>query len=1023
MKQPPFLSRISLGQPNYFIIAMVAAFLVALIPTGVHRALRGMDSRAEPWAGPGSSESSDLQWCNQKFGDQQTVIVSWDGCTLANTEKLTLLAKKLAAIGTAAGEANGTGPRLVDSAISGPDAIALLTRPPLGLTFEEAAARLEGTLVGPRSRNAPTGVAGDRTRATCLAAQLTNAAVQDESHGRDAIAQIAKVAESECGISPWNLHFGGPIVEQMAIAQTAVRGTLWWGLAGCLAAIAAGWLVLRSWRLSMMCVGCAALAGATSLALVYYGGAFEVLALDRPGAKLGVLDGLSATLPTASFVLALAYGLRLVHAYRAARELGRPGAVELAVRQTFPTTLVGALVFSAIAASWALGQTEPTMRFGLFAALSAAGSLAISMIILPVLLHRFPDPGLGYTPGSQMHGGRLGDAFRRVVDGVVIHPMPALAISIAALVLAAFGIWQTPFTASRLRIMDDSGRVARDRQWIAANIGGPTQFDVVVAIGKERRRSSDDSAESDGQQYRMTLNERIELVAQVGRRLASLSQISGVLSPAIVASPRSMTEQGEDDAAIAALAKSQQHALKKLQLLLVEAEGARNADDRELWRIEARIAQSGKRQSKADYEDLVRAIRGAVDPPLLAAQQRDSIVRALHERGQQLAGSRVCILFRGTPGAETPPSDSQEAALANLLLASGVASKGVSYYNLAVYEQPQRKTAAEDQEYRKNSINALAKQDGVILCSAASDPAASALFAAGAPVIDVTEAPSVEVSTIDQVADDGSPRPVRAVLASLDSVEQRAESNVLARLPWILGAAIAIAFGSMVILARDFIAGGIATAAITLPIAALAGISGWFGATATFGAFTLAMMSVGLGLDATAHLLAAYRRLRKELPTRLAALQTAASEANLPALRTAAICGLAGGLLGFAGYTPLEQIGLWTMASLGLMVAGTTVVLPAAMASPAWPWFEPAMADESQTPAGAPTKAAANEPTQVLPAEHHATRTDAPSTLAPHSIRPAAANLSAADRENGASGPHAALHSKLQHLRHASGRE
>ena len=88
MKQPSFLARKTLGQPNYFLLAMLAAFLLALMPRGARKAIESNTNKAEDWLPPGYAESVDLRWFRDHFMGEQFALVSWDGCTLGDTEKL-----------------------------------------------------------------------------------------------------------------------------------------------------------------------------------------------------------------------------------------------------------------------------------------------------------------------------------------------------------------------------------------------------------------------------------------------------------------------------------------------------------------------------------------------------------------------------------------------------------------------------------------------------------------------------------------------------------------------------------------------------------------------------------------------------------------------------------------------------------------------------------------------------------------------------------------------------------------------
>ena len=116
------------------------------------RALQSNTNRAEDWLPQTYTESSDLRWFRQHFISEGFVLVTWDGCTLGNAEKLNLLQEKLST------RLRDVEPETVEALkakklhtgkwfrkiISGPSMLKELTEPPLSLSYAEAVKRLEG---------------------------------------------------------------------------------------------------------------------------------------------------------------------------------------------------------------------------------------------------------------------------------------------------------------------------------------------------------------------------------------------------------------------------------------------------------------------------------------------------------------------------------------------------------------------------------------------------------------------------------------------------------------------------------------------------------------------------------------------------------------------------------------------------------------------------------------------------------------------------------------------------------------
>jgi hypothetical protein len=172
MSQPSFLDRTTFGLPNYFLIALGMAVVVALVPRAVLQSLRSNTNKAEDWLPSTYTESVDLRWFREHFISEGFVLVTWDGCTLGNLEQLNLLHQKLSqrlAEVEPHSQAVQRGPiehrtgKWFRKIISGPSMIEELTSPPLSLSYAEAVRRLGR----PSSTPTETRSAMKRARPAC----------------------------------------------------------------------------------------------------------------------------------------------------------------------------------------------------------------------------------------------------------------------------------------------------------------------------------------------------------------------------------------------------------------------------------------------------------------------------------------------------------------------------------------------------------------------------------------------------------------------------------------------------------------------------------------------------------------------------------------------------------------------------------------------------------------------------------------------------------------------------------------
>src|SRR5688572_16974279 len=148
--QESFLARRTLGQPNYLLVAVIAAFLIALTPIGAYRALRSNSNNLDAELPATHAEIVDLEWFREQFDGDQFVLVSWDGCTLSEAGRLQRVARTLASEANAAAPENrGVAEPLYTRVVTGPQVLEQLMGPPYSLPYEVAVGRLEGAIIGP----------------------------------------------------------------------------------------------------------------------------------------------------------------------------------------------------------------------------------------------------------------------------------------------------------------------------------------------------------------------------------------------------------------------------------------------------------------------------------------------------------------------------------------------------------------------------------------------------------------------------------------------------------------------------------------------------------------------------------------------------------------------------------------------------------------------------------------------------------------------------------------------------------
>ncbi len=1034
MKQPSFLARKTLGQPNYFLIAMAAAFVVALMPRGARLAIESNTNKAEDWLPPNYSESIDLQWFRDHFIGEQFALVSWDGCTLGNTEKLNQLARRLVPSREALAGASEDSPlrlraRWYKHVMTGPEVLDQLVSPPLSLDYGDAVKRIEGALVGPVQKDDEGKSLGNESRVTCLIVYLSQEATKDNKTMRAAVENIATIAAEECAVAPETIHMGGPPVDNITIDKegeaTLIRLASLSGLVG----FSLCYWCFRSFSLTAIVFAVGVLSAGMSLAIVFYFGILEVALLGLNAPRLGTVDAILMSMPPVVYVLGLSGAIHIVNYYRdARRESGLEGAAERAIGMGWAPCTLAAFTTAVGLGSLFTSDILPIKKFGMFTAIGVMATVVILFTILPVYLHRFPTREDKFQRQSgRRDEGHLPEWAKRLFGVVLRRYAWVCFFWFVVMGVLAVGFTKIGTTVQLLKLLDPNTDLIHDYAWLEGHLGNLVPMEVVLTVPPERIRTADEHAEEDGTQYRLTMLERLTLMREIQTRIEALPEISRVLSVATF-TPESTNsgivgaDRSADYAKNKSLEEHRQMLLDGDYLRMEHSETrAKQETGRELWRISARVAALSvdeEDQEGVDYGRFVEQLKRAVDPVLVAYEQRDQIVAKLHEVGKRLDGAQLCILYR-TPGDEPAPGPgTQESVLANLLQRSGIQPKtlpdgkvvkALSSYNLALLD------AQEDNaQYLDAAITALSEQDALILVSAGSDPTAKQLAEGGLTVIDVSNVPIVEESAAIVRPEHESPRAIRAVYTGMVPLVYKTQRQLLISLQQsILWATILIA-GVMMILLKSPIAGVLSMIPNVFPIVIIFGALGWLDIKVDIGIMMSASVALGVAVDDTIHYLTWFRRGLKMGLDRKGSALLAYDRCATAMMQTTLIGGLGLAVFATSTFTPTQQFGYLMISMLGAALVGDLLLLPALLVSPLGRFFGSPELVVKPAPAEIPEhRPPILEP--VLLADHQ----PALQTYEKELVGAAAGSsgISEQEQEELRSGSHAALHAKLRSLR------
>ncbi len=582
-----FYQRHSIG------IMAVLVFLMPLVVVGAIKAKSNNRNDVKGWLPADYPETQTYRFFRKNFQGEEFILISWDGCTMADP-RLELLARKLIPLPSEAFRIER--PLYFKTAQTGPRAVERMCSEPLNLDREEAVARLTGALIGPPAEGVEAGSAADDVgqRNTCLVLTLADVA-RANLHG--AIDEIKKVAFEECGIPAAAIHMGGPPVDNVSIdkaGQTSV--TILFGLSLVVGFIVSWWS-LKSKALVAMVIASGVYSMFASLALVWYSG-YPV-------------DAILLTMPSLVYVATTSGAIHLANYYRdQLAETGvQEGAAGRAVHHALlPLSLATGTTAIGLA-TLAVSELVPIRMFGIFSAAGVLVSFVILVTFMPAALELFP-PKLRIGKvgdDEQIAGWKPIESSRWWAVGQWITQHHALATVACLLVMAGVGYGMTRVESSvqLMRLFSRKAQIRTDYAWLESHLGPLVPMELLVRIDEN---------------CPLSFLERMELVDTIQREIGRLDEVGSSLSTVTFGRSLEMANGGEG--LRAKLARSTlnkalvRHRDEFLagdylrEATITTADGSRRTE--ELWRISARVSAI----KEVDYALFKADLQKKIDPVL-----------------------------------------------------------------------------------------------------------------------------------------------------------------------------------------------------------------------------------------------------------------------------------------------------------------------------------------------------------------------------------------------------------------------
>ncbi len=536
-----------------------------------------------PWVIPGSQavdcDTSGLtQWLpdrhpqrNQyesflrQFGVDDSVLVSWAGCTLDDPRLERLAVALTRDLGR---HARRDEDRLFEEVITGQRLMRRLTSKPLNLGRREALRRLTGFVIGPDQ-------------------QMTCAIVRLTQHGRGAQKQvihaIEQTAAQQCGLSSEELRMGGAAYDAYVMDIESERSVRGYTMQAAVITLVVAWFCLRSVRLIVVIGLAAGYCRLLTMAIIYYTGAH--------------LSAVLIVAPALVYVLTVSGSVHLANYYRdAGQEHGWQGAGWRAFRLGWQPCLLAAVSTSIGLASLGVSQIAPIREFGYYSAGCLMIALVVMLFFVPSALELWPRRNT--RRAKDVLGERLPGRARRwltqqLPDFVIRYYRSLILATIFIMLIVGYGLRHTQTTVKIEAMFRADTDLVRNYRWIEEHIGPLGTIEVIVSFDKD---------------CPLDILDRVSLVHRMDRLIRQIPEVASTVSAATF-----LPELPKQGGAGGVIRRTiYRNRLEKNRSVLTQERLVAQASGKELWRISTRVPTL----QTSNYAVLAEEVLNSIDKTL-----------------------------------------------------------------------------------------------------------------------------------------------------------------------------------------------------------------------------------------------------------------------------------------------------------------------------------------------------------------------------------------------------------------------
>lgn len=545
-------------------------FFLCLLPVLIYGATQLPVGEADvhEWLPSGLPEKVRYEKFQERFGNDQFLIVSWPGCQV-DDPRLDAFRQHLL-------PAESSSPRLIKSVQDTREVLDELTDPQVRLTEKGAKARLQGFLIGK-----------DGTAASIL--RFTQHGI---AHQRESMTFVFAAADAVPNLGRDQLRMAGTLYEAYAVDDAAGRSLKQLVIPSSLMGILLAWGCLRSVRGAVAVLIIAGVGQLTAVAFVYFTG--------------GVFSAVLVVLPTLIFMLTLSGAVHLMNYYHDVAMWHDDHWGCRAMLLGFKPSLLASLTTSLGMASLALSQLAPVKEFGLYSAVTLTLATFFLLMSFPrisdwfcqrsmrrSLPHRHPEAASSLEPADDIAITQVVPLAARYAQWMQDRAIFVTAIGLFILGISFYGLLSLKSSNKFAEMFPSDSPTVRDLRFIEERIGPIASVEVMMHFPTDSTIDVFDQA---------------LWVDRVARDLREHEDVGAVMSAVSFLPPLPKTASLRDVTRRSALRQGLEEHSSQLanKGWMVEEAASR------VWRITAKVSA----MSKADYGTLTSHVKEAVEQSL-----------------------------------------------------------------------------------------------------------------------------------------------------------------------------------------------------------------------------------------------------------------------------------------------------------------------------------------------------------------------------------------------------------------------